>query len=169
MLARRTLILGLGLGLGACNFRPLLLEDDEGIGASAELEAIQIEGLEGRLGQLLRNALLDELNPAGVSVPARYVLDVKLSSRASALGIQLNSTITRFNLTLTANFQLRAKGQAELLYRSTVKRVSSYNVSRLPYADLIASQTAERRAAKLVSTDIRTQLAVLFARQAPVT
>lgn len=97
------------------------------------------------------------------------MLDVRLTSRASSLGIQLDSTITRFNLALTAKFQLREKGQAALLYAATVRRVSSYNVSRLPYADLIASQTAERRAAKLVSTDIRTQLAVHFARQAAVT
>lgn len=171
MVARRTVLLGLGLSLAGCNFRPLLLDGggEDAPGVRAELEAIQIEGLDGRLGQLLRTALLDELNPTGASVPPRYVLDVTLSSRASALGIQLNSTITRFNLTLIATFRLREKGQPALLQVATVRRVSSYNVSRLPYADLIASQTAERRAADLVSTDIRTQLAVHFARQASVT
>jgi hypothetical protein len=43
----------------------------------------------------------------------------------------------------------------------------SYNVSREPYADLIASQTAERRAADLVSNDIGMVLAAYFARPAP--
>jgi hypothetical protein len=45
-----------------------------------------------------------------------------------------------------------------------VRRVASYNVSREPYADLVAAQDAERRAAQEVATDIRTLLAVEFAR-----
>jgi LPS-assembly lipoprotein len=104
------------------------------------------------------------LNPATVDVPPRYVLDVRLSSRASALGIQLDNTITRYNLTLTATFQLRGKAADDVVLASQVRRVASYNVSREPYADLVAAQDAERRAAQEVATDIRTLLAVEFAR-----
>ena len=50
-----------------------------------------------------------------------------------------------------------------------MERISSYNVSREPYADLVASHTAERRAAELVGTDIGTVLAAYFARGTPVT
>ena len=92
-----------------------------------------------------------------------------MSSRANALGIQLDSTITRYNLLLTAAFQLRDKDRNELVYASPVQRVASYNVSREPYADLIASQDAERRAAQEVATEIRTLLAVQFARAPAVT
>ena len=50
-----------------------------------------------------------------------------------------------------------------------MQRISSYNVSRQPYADLIASQTAERRAAQEVATEIRTMLAVEFTRMPAAT
>jgi LPS-assembly lipoprotein len=170
MLRRRALLLGLAAGLGACNFRPLYLaQAGDDVAVHSELAAIEIRGLEGRLGYLLRDALLDELNPTTADVPPRYVLDVRLSSRARAFGIQLDNTITRYNVALTARFQLREKAANEVLVASTVRRVASYNVSREPYADLIAAQDAERRAAQEVATDIRTLLAVQFARTPAVT
>jgi len=171
MRCRRALLLALAAGVGACNFRPMLLSKGPGDATvGAELAAIEIRGLEGdRLGYLVRNALLDELNPAGLDVPERYVLSVRVRSQARELGIQLDSTITRYNLAVTALFELREKGVDEVLIDSTIERVSSYNVSREPYADLVASQTAERRAAELVSEGIGTLIAAHFARQAPVT
>ena len=170
MRRRQVLRLGLAAALGGCNFRPMLLAkgaDDTPV--SAELAAIEIRGVGGRLGYLVRNALLDELNPQSLPVPARYVLDVRVRSRARALGIQLDSTITRYNLSVLAAFQLRAKDSNDILLNSTLERISSYNVSREPYADLIASQTAERRAADLVGTGISTLLAAYFARAEPTT
>jgi LPS-assembly lipoprotein len=170
MLPRRALLLGLIAALGACNFRPLYLaQGADATAVHSELAAIEIRGLDGRLGYLLRNALLDELNPATADVPPRYILDVDLSSSARALGIQLDSTITRYNLALTARFQLREKAADEVLVASTVRRVASYNVSREPYADLVAAQDAERRAAQEVAVDIRTLLAVQFARSPALT
>ena len=149
MWRRRTLLVGLGTVLGACGFRPMYLAQGKAAGpVRTELAAIEVQGLGGRLGYLLREALLDELNPATAAVPPRYVLSVQLSSRADALGIQLDATITRYNLLLIAAFELRAKE---------------------PYADLTASHTAERRAAQEVAIEIRTLLAVQFARAPAVT
>ena len=175
MRQRRALCSGLvgllGLAaLGACNFRPLLLAkgaDDTAV--SDDLAAIEIRAPDDRLGFLVRNALFDHLNPQSLAVPARYVLNLRLRSAESKLGIQLDSTITRYNLTVTAAFALSDKATNAILVDTTVRRVSSYNVSRLPYADLIASRTAERRAADLVGTDIGMILAAYFAQPAPVT
>jgi hypothetical protein len=170
MPARRTVVAGLGLALCACNFRPMLLaKGADNAAVREELAAIEIEGLGGRLGYLVRNALLDELDPTASAVPERYVLSVQLSSRATELGIQLDATITRYNLTVNAAFQLREKATNATLVSSTAQRISSYNVSREPYADLVASHTAERRAAELVSTDIAMVLGAYFARQGSVT
>jgi LPS-assembly lipoprotein len=165
---RRALLLGACLTLGACNLRPMLhATGDQGV--RGELEAVSITGLDGRLGQLVRNALLDELNPTGAEVPSRYILDVELQRSAQALGIQLDNVITRFNLTLTANFQLLDSASGETLYQSQVQRIASYNVSLAPYATLAAEVDAERRIAREVGDNIGTLLAVHFARQATPT
>jgi LPS-assembly lipoprotein len=161
---RRAALLGACLTLGACTFRPLLhAKADDSV--RSELEAISITGLDDRLGQLVRNALLDEFNPAGAEVPPRYILDVELDRSATALGIQLDDVITRFNLTLTARFQLLDSTSGNLLYESFVQRVASYNVNPAPYATLAAEVDAERRLAREVGDNIGTMLAVHFARQ----
>lgn len=165
---RRAMLLGACLTLGACTFRPLLhATGDDGV--RSELEAVSITGLDGRLGQLVRNALLDELNPTGADVPSRYILQVDLQRSAQELGIQLDNVITRFNLMLTARFQLLDSRSGDLLYQSQVQRIASYNVSRQPYATLAAEVDAERRIAREVGDNISTLLAVHFARQATPT
>jgi LPS-assembly lipoprotein len=162
--SRRAVLLGACLTLGACTLRPMLhATGDQGV--RGELEAISITGLDGRLGQLVRNALLDDLNPTGAEVPSRYILDVDLDRSAEALGIQLDNVITRFNLELTARFQLLDSSSGAVLYRSQVQRVASYNVSFAPYATLAAEVDAERRIAREVGDNIGTLLAVHFARQ----
>lgn len=161
---RRAVLLCACLMLGACNLRPMLhATGDEGV--RGELEAISITGLDGRLGQLVRNALLDDLNPTGVEVPSRYILEIDLERSAQALGIQLDNVITRFNLELTARFQLLDAASGDLLYQSYVQRIASYNVNLAPYATLAAEVDAERRIAREVGDNIGTLLAVHFARQ----
>jgi LPS-assembly lipoprotein len=165
MATRRAALLGLCAVLGSCGFRPLLKSED-GPGVREELAAVEVPGLTGRIGYLVRDDLLDQLNPAGIQVPERYRLDVRLRERTGALGIQLDNTITRYNLTLVARFSLIDSSTRRILYRAIVRRVASYNAIRAPFAELSAQRDAERRAAREVSTDIRTQLALHFARQA---
>jgi LPS-assembly lipoprotein len=167
--SRRTVLLAGCLALGACNIRPLLLETADDQDVRAQLEAIRIVGLDGRLGQLVRNSLLDQLNPTGVAAPDRYILQVDLRRSAQSLGIQLDDVITRFNLTLTARFELLDAKDGRVLYEDQVRRIASYNVAEQPYATLAAEVDAERRVANEVGSNIRTVLAVYFANQAPAT
>jgi LPS-assembly lipoprotein len=161
---RRALLLAACVTLSACTLRPLMhATGDDAV--RSELEAISITGLNGRLGQLVRNALLDDLNPTGAEVPSRYILNVDLRRSATALGIQVNDVITRYNLTLTARFELLDSRSGETLYESQVRRIASYNVSTQPYATLAAEVDAERRIAREVGDNIGTLLAVHFARQ----
>lgn len=164
MPGRRLVVLGGLAALAGCGFRPLLGQGDDPE-VRRQLAAIEIAGLGGRLGQLVRVALRDELNPSALDVPTRYTLLVRLNRQSRALGIQLDNTITRYNLTLTAAFQLLAREQNEVLYSSTVRRIASYNVRRAPYATLVAELDAERRAAQELGNNIRTLLAVHFARE----
>lgn len=154
--------------LGACGFRPLFYQA-EGDNVRSQLAAVRIKGLGSRLGQQLKVALEDNLDPTSIGKAARYDLAIRLRNTNSALAIQLDNTITRYNLALTAAFELRQKEDQQLLYRSSVRRVASYNVRRAPFATLTAQKDAERRAAKEIADDIRTLLALHFQRDTPVT
>ena len=149
------------VGLAGCNLRPLH-GGDRGFAANAELAAIDVNVPESRIGQIIKNQLLDDLNPAGTVTEALYDLDVSLDLIRTALAIQLDDTTTRFDLTLSAIFILKDKVDQDTLYRSAVRRVSSYNVVRDPFATEIAERDAERRAAREVSRQIRTLLSLHF-------
>lgn len=166
MAARRAVLLGIVAWLGGCGFRPLLKQADDSSGVRDQLAAVEVPGLTGRVGFLVRDGLLDELNPTGADVPGRYRLDVQLRRRTSALGIQLDNTITRYNLTVVARFSLVDLSTGLPVYRAIVRRVASYNAIRAIYAEYSAELDAERRAAREVSNDISTQLAIHFAREA---
>jgi LPS-assembly lipoprotein len=159
------LVLASAAALGACGFRPLLVSAD-GENVRSQLAAVRIAGPGGRLGQQLRIALEDNLDPTSSRPASLYDLNIRLRNTNQALAIQLDSTTTRYNLTLSAGFDLVRRGDGELLYTSIVQRVASYNVRRAPFATLTARQDAERRAAQEIADDIRTQLALHFQRQA---
>ena len=125
--------------LSACGFRPLL-HQAEGDSVRNQLAAVRIKGLGGRLGQQLKIALEDNLDPTSIGEAERYELSIRLKNTNSALAIQLDNTITRYNLALTARFELRRSEDQQVLYRSRVRRVASYNLRRAPFATLTAQK-----------------------------
>ena len=163
--SRRILISAL-LMLAACELRPLHMAP-AGATINEALATIEVSAPKTPVGQQLATHLIDDLNPAGVSVESRYRLEVSLERTRTALAIQLDDRITRYDLTLAAFFRLISLEEDRTIYRSAVRRVASYNVVREPFATLIAEQDAERRAAIEISRQIRTLLAVRFAERAP--
>ena len=150
-------------GLAACGFRPLY-GGDRGDVAAADLAAIEVSAPLNRLGRILENQLIDDLNPAGLAIAKRYRLDVTLERNQKSLASQIDDTVTRFDLTHAAFFTLTQIADAGTvissvdqpadavdaadvtdttsaddprpppLYRSAVRRVATYNVIREPYA-----------------------------------
>jgi LPS-assembly lipoprotein len=162
---RRLLLLAAALPLAGCNLRPLH-GGARGAALNRDLAAVEVDPADRRLDQTMRNFLIEELNPAGVQLPPEYRLTVVLQRAKNALAIQLDDVATRFDLSLAATFELKAKADSRVLYRSAIRRVVSYNVRSEPFATLVAEQDAERRAAREVSRQIRTQLALYFAKAA---
>ena len=113
--ARRRLLLALSAGpglllLGGCGFRPLYA-GPEGEAVAEELAAVEVRAPLTRLGRILESQLRDDLNPAGLRVARRWRLDLDLRQSRRALAIQLDDSITRYDLTLAAFFTLRKVGE----------------------------------------------------------
>jgi LPS-assembly lipoprotein len=151
-----------GLAAG-CNLRPLHARRETG-DVNTALAAITVETPRSSLGRLMREELEVALNPAGVTAPAVYTVDVQLERFSDALAIQLDDTTTRYNLIISARYQLRRRVDNAVVYRSAARRVASYNVVRAPYATLVAEQDAERRAVAELAQEIRTRLAIQLER-----
>jgi len=174
MITRRSMLrigglTGLAL-LPGCGFQPLYGNQASSGAIAPELGAIEIneigEGTERRIGQILKNELIDHFTAGQGRLPTRYRLLVEIDQSTAALQIQSNDTITRFNLVLIADFALYDSTSAALLYSSTARATGSYDVVESEYATLVAEQATAEDAARELSSTITNLLSLYFGRQA---
>jgi LPS-assembly lipoprotein len=128
------------------------------------MASVRVDPIPDRIGQVLRNELTDRLTAGVGQQTARYALDVTLSESAGALQIQTTDTITRYNLQLTAVFDLIEITTGDIVYRSQARGVGSYDVVTSEYSTLVAQQATARAAARELSKTIASLLALYFSR-----
>ena len=96
------------LALAGCGFKPVYGEHSAGKSPSAaqQFAAIDIPVMPNRLGQQMRNLLIDSLHPHGADTDYRYRLEVGITEAVINLGLQQNSTSTRGQVRLTVRYAL---------------------------------------------------------------
>lgn len=147
--------------LGGCGFQPLYGQRDRG-SVAAELAAVKIKLIENRVGQQLRNFLLDRLNPRGQPATAIYDLIIELEESRENLGIRKDETATRANLTLRAEYVLESAATGEILVEGFSRSVTSYDLVDSDFATLSAEADARKRAVRQISEDIKIRLGIYF-------
>lgn len=152
------------LALGGCGFRPLYGNRGSAPGA-VELAAVAVDPIGDRLGQILRNDLVERLSPLGEPVYPRYRLRARLRQSRSSLAIQSDSSITRFNLRISVNFLLIDIASGETVFQSEARAIGSFDAVQSDFATLTAEQDAARRTVREAAEDVRAQLAAFFARR----
>lgn len=163
--ARVIASLVLALLLPACGFQPLYGTTDIAAGARAPgalLSSIYVEPIPERVGYRLRNDLLDLFNANARAENAPYKLKLTLRERKDAVALQTNASITRYNYSLIARYELTPAGAAAPVRSGEVSALSAYNVATSPFATVIAERDASDRAANDIAERIRTELAVYF-------
>lgn len=171
-LSRRLFLAGLvpaAAALAGCGFKPMLATPEADDSISLDLAAIRIgnigEDEDRRVGQLLRNELIDRFTAGVGEQPQRYTLAIDIDQRTSALQIQNTDTVTRYNLQLIAKFRLYENGSGEAIYIGDASATSSYDVVDSDYATLVAEQGSARAAARDLSNTIAALLALFFRRR----
>ena len=154
------------LTVASCGFRPLYGAGLNGPAIVDELGMVRIAELDDRLGQTVRNELLDLVTPLGQPSDARYVLQIDLFEEKEGLAIERDATITRFNLTLTASYDLLDARTRVRLNSGSVRATAAYNVLRAEFANVIAERDAEARTARVVAEELKTRLSIYFSRAA---
>jgi len=165
-LQRRRVIAGLWAGglvaLAGCGFKPLYGTANDGGSASLDMAAVRVDPIPDRIGQILRNEITNRLTAGVGPQPARYRLDVALSGSSQPLQIQTSDTITRYNLRLTATFQLIDLATGDVVYQDRAQGVGSYDVVTSQYSTLVAEQETAAAAARELSKTIASLLAIHF-------
>lgn len=149
----------------ACGFQPLYGRAS-GTDSVPQMAAIEISPAPDRATQIVRNHLLDRLIPRGTAAEPLYVLSLRVQEAQNAVLITREETVTRYNLNLTASYALHDKRSGEVVHSGSATSLAAYNVLRADFANLIAEDDARARAAREVSEQIRTRLAIYFGRRA---
>lgn len=155
------------LGVAGCGFRPLYGDRSHGVEVQAQMSAVDIAPIDDRLGQMVRNHLLDAMNPKGSPRAPAYRLEVFLSPVRENLAFREDEAATRVNLRVAANYVLKRAHSDDVLARGGARVIASYNVTRQEYATLIADQDAQARAAREIAGEIVSRIAVWFERSGP--
>ncbi len=151
-------------GLSACGFRPLYGQHGDR-SVNEDLATVRIAPVGDRIGQQLHNFLLDRINPRGSSAEPNFVLQIKLEESLSTLAFRKDATATRANLQVSVVYELRDIKTGKQVFRAQSSVTTSYNIVESDFATLSAKADARRRAARNLSDEIRTRLAIYFNRQ----
>ena len=159
---RALVLFAAALAVSACGFRPLYGTSSTGATAE-ELALVKIEPIPDRVGQQVRNELVDRFNTGQSPASTRYILYVTLHESTQQLAVQRNQLATRANYRLGASYYLVEGGNR--LFASSRSVISSYNILSADFSTLTAAQDAQARAARELADAISTSLAIYFGEQ----
>jgi LPS-assembly lipoprotein len=167
---KRALIVLAAMVLPGCGFQPLYA-DNNNLGVSSTLSTIYVEPISDRVGYELRNDLLDRLDATVSAQGARYRLKLYLTELEEPVVFQPNTSITRYNYTLTAHYDLVASGGTGPAKSGDITAFAAYNVAASPflYSTVAAQRDAKNRAANDIAERIRIELAVYLRQVAEQT
>ena len=163
-------LLGLGLGLTGCGFRPAYMpaaSGGPGI-AQQELAAINVGIIPDRPGQLLRQALQSRFERDSAGVQRRYDLTIGFKIEGDGIAIRHDNVTTRIRLTGRADWTLRAQDATRAIVASgNARAIDAVNLFQEQYfaADL-NTESARQRIAEMVAEQITLQLTAFFHRRA---
>jgi LPS-assembly lipoprotein len=151
--------------LSACGFRPLY-GGQAGAARRLELGQISITPIDSKNGIDLRNELIDRITPDGEPTYPQYRLDIKLHEYREGLGIQKDSSVTRWNYQLNAEYQLFDLGTGKVITKGNASSMASYSVVDSQFATLSAENDAKQRASVDLGDQLELRLALFFEQRA---
>lgn len=159
----RIALLLVPLLLTACGFKPLYGTPDP---SGPKLRtAVQVAPIPDRLGQEVRNELINRLTPRGVARPA-YELQVVLSEDIEGYGFQPDREVTRERLRLIADYRLVPLSEEQPVLTGQARALVSYDVVQSDFAALVTREEAAREAADILVADIVARIAAADLRPA---
>jgi LPS-assembly lipoprotein len=159
--------LGLALlpaaALAGCGFQPMY--GGQGRAILAELGTIRVDRPRDRLGQLVRNEIIERMSPRGEPTVVHYKLSYTTRLNEVQLAIQDDNSITRFSLRLTVEVWLLEIASGKVIYRDKTRAVGGYNAVKSDFATLSARLDTADRIARANAEEIVTLLGVFFTRK----
>lgn len=159
---RTSILLVLALALGGCGFTPMYATQGDGAGLVAEFSTIEVSPIAERVGQVVRNGLMDRLTPDGPPGTPVYRLQVTLSETREGFGFRPDEAITRENLRLDAAYSLLRTADGAEVLKGSARSNLAYDIVQSDFANFSAHQDAQRRTAEQVVNIIVVRLGIFL-------
>jgi len=127
-----------------------------------EFAAIEIPVLADRLGQQLRNKLIDELHSSGAAGESRYRLTVAVKEVDLNLGLQSNATAPRGQVRITAQFWLVENGSGKTLEHETLRTSTGYDILINQFDSQLSADDARDKGLQQIADDLTLRMALYF-------
>jgi LPS-assembly lipoprotein len=174
-LSRRRMVRGLSLllamspALAACTnggFRPLYATTPNGVGLQERLAQLDVATIPGRVGQRIRNELIFQSSGGGELLPPTHRLEVSITESVLSTLVKADGDALSQIYSVQANFKL-----VEIKSKQTVLTGTSYGRAGFErfqsiYSNVRARDDAENRAARTISDDLKTRVAIYLSGQA---
>lgn len=160
-------------GINACGFEPLYVErkseekwyykGDFDTSISDEISQIKVELIGDRIGQMIRNDLLDSLTPKGIPATPKYRLEVyDIQKNVTEQAMRDDITATRERVRYTVKYRLfSATDNKELVSGNSIAYLG-YDIMANPYSTTFAQKKIEKDAAKILANDISLRMGAYF-------
>lgn len=148
--------------LTACGFKPLYEAGGSSAAMQAHLADIEVAPIPDRLGQIMRNRLLDRLNASG----SKYRLEVVLEQSSEQYGTRPDTAKTQEQLTMFAAMRLVSYEGAEpvVLIEDRMRARTSFDVVQSDFAAVATREDSARRLALELAERIHRRLALYFSQ-----
>jgi len=133
--------------------------------AIEELRAIRVAPIPERLGQRLRMALRNSLNPSGEPARQRYILRVAPWVGLSNLGIQAQGLGTLGQLDISVTYSLVDMESGKTLLTNTIHVANSFDLNPNQYSTIAGENDALVRSVAELNQEIVTRLTVFMQRR----
>jgi LPS-assembly lipoprotein len=150
--------------LAGCGFKPVYGVNSAGKSPAAvqQFASIQIPIMPNRLGQKMRNLLIDSLHPSGAAGDYRYRLAVGITEAVVNLGLQQNSTSTRGQVRLTIKYTLVDDENGKVVLKETLRSSTGYNILINQFSSVLSQDDAETQGLQQIADDMTLHLALYF-------
>lgn len=167
------IVCGLSFSLAACGFEPLYVErksDDRwyykgefDTSITDEIAQIKVEPISDRIGQMIRNDLIDSFTPKGIPSQPRYRLVVdSINKQVVQQALRDDITATRERVRYKVNYTLYDNQNGKTLVQGDSLAYLSYDIMANPYSTTFAQKKIEKDAARIISNDISLRMGAYF-------
>lgn len=152
-------ILGL-LSLSACGFTPLHQKQDGVLENGSLMDRMAIGRIQDREGQIVRNYLIDMMDPVhqGKPLDPESHLDVRLDISKTSLAVRKDGTTSRYQVNVMAYVTLWDKTHKKQLLNEKVRAINSYSIGErsagAAYSTAVSEKDALQKSLRLIAEEI---------------